>query len=64
MIPPRFSELTKVRATDERFQGFDDGYVIGSTFRNGGWIYKVSLMEDSETTFDNWIPEECLEKVP
>jgi len=61
MLPPRFSELTKVRVTCERYGDFE-GYVIAWQERNGRWIYKVSLAEDPRTSFDNWIPEEYLEK--
>jgi hypothetical protein len=64
MMPPRFSELTKVRVTCEGVDGSDDGYVIGSIFRDGRWLYKVSVTEDFETTYDNWVPEEWLEKTP
>jgi hypothetical protein len=58
----RFSELNKVRVTCERF-GDNEGYVIASLFRDGKWIYKISISEDPGKleTFDNWIPEECLE---
>jgi len=63
MMPPRFSELTKVRVTCEGVDESDDGYVIGSIFRDGRWLYKVSVTEDRETTYDNWVPEEWLEKI-
>jgi hypothetical protein len=47
----------------ERF-GKYEGYVIASQLRDG-WIYKVSFPDDTTEsgTFDNWIPEECLELV-
>ena len=62
MMKPRFSELNKVRVTCEQFGRFA-GYVIKSLFRDGRWIYKISISEDPRKpdTFDNWIPEECLE---
>jgi len=62
MMEPRFSELNKVRVTCEQF-GKWEGYVIASLFRDGRWIYKVSISDDprKRDTFDNWIPEECLE---
>jgi len=65
--PPKFSEMSKVRSIDKRF-GDCEGYVIGSRFKEGRWIYKFSISEDPRsldprTTFDNWLPEECLELV-
>jgi hypothetical protein len=61
-MTPRFKELNKVRIICERFGDFE-GYVISSRLLNGRWIYKVSFAEDTTKpeTFDNWIPEECLE---
>ena len=64
MIPqmePRFSELNKVRVICEEL-GNDEGYVIASRFKDGSWIYKISVSEDPKSSgmFDNWIPEECL----
>lgn len=61
-MEPRFSELEKVRVICERF-GINHGYVIASQMREGRWIYKISLPDNDRTheTFDNWIPEECLE---
>jgi hypothetical protein len=64
-MPPRFSEMNKVRVICERF-GQYEGYVLASLFRDGRWIYKISISEDPASadpsdTFDNWIPEECLE---
>ncbi len=60
-MSPRFSELSKVRVTGEKF-GEYEGYVIASQFQNGRWIYKISITEDTKTneSFDNWIPEEYL----
>jgi hypothetical protein len=62
---PRFSELNKVRVDSERFGEFQ-GYVIASQFREGRWIYKISISEDPKKpdSFDNWIPEEYLTLVP
>ena len=61
-MAPRFSEMNKVRVVCERL-GKYEGYVIASQFRDGRWIYKISILEDprKSETFDNWIPEECLE---
>lgn len=61
-MSPRFSELNKVRVKCPQ-SGEWEGYVIASQFRDGRWIYKVSLTEDPKTseTFDNWYPEESLE---
>ena len=63
-MAPRFSEMCKVHVIDERFGDYE-GYVISSQFRDGRWIYKVSISENPSTfdSFDNWIPEDCLEKV-
>jgi len=61
-MEPRFSELNKVRVICKEF-GNLEGYVIDWQFRDGRWIYKISISEDPSQpdTFDNWIPEECLE---
>ena len=61
-MAPRFSELNKVRVISEQL-GKYEGYVISSRFLKGRWIYKISISEDPSKpdTFDNWIPEECLE---
>jgi hypothetical protein len=62
-MEPRFSELNKVRVTGEGFDIYE-GYVIAWQFRGGRWIYKISISEDPRTwdSFDNWVPEEWLEK--
>ena len=54
--------MNKVRVTGEQ-SGDYEGYVIGSQFRDGRWIYKISVSLDPSTaeTFDNWVPEEWLE---
>lgn len=59
----RFSELARVRIVGEQFGDYE-GYVVASQFRNGRWIYKISISEDPKKpeTWDNWIPEEFLEK--
>lgn len=59
--PPRFSELNKVRGLG-KFAGCD-GYVIASLFRDGRWVYKISISEDPRKpeSYDNWVPEESLE---
>jgi len=58
----RFSELNKVRTTCEEL-GHYEGYVVASLFKDGRWIYKISISDDTKgkEIFDNWIPEECLE---
>ena len=66
-MAPRFSEMNKVRVTGEQFGDSYEGYVIASLFRDGRWLYKISISEDPTSadpsdTFDNWIPEECLER--
>ena len=54
--------MSKVRVIREEF-GDCEGYVIASQFRDGRWIYKISISEDprKEDTYDNWIPEEWVE---
>lgn len=63
-MQPRFSELDKVRVDREEF-GIFEGYIIASVFRNGRWVYKISFSEDPRKaeSFDNWIPEEWLERI-
>lgn len=58
----RFSELNKVRTTCEEYGPYE-GYVVASLFKDGRWIYKISISDDpkGKEIFDNWIPEECLE---
>ncbi len=61
-MEPRFSELSKVRVIGEEWGDYE-GYVIASQFRDGRWIYKLSISDDvrGKDIFDNWVPEECLE---
>jgi hypothetical protein len=61
-MSPRFSEMNKVRVNDRENEPYE-GYVIASQFRDGRWIYKLSISEDPSKpdTYDNWIPEEWLE---
>ena len=61
-MEPRFSEASKVRVISEELGDYE-GYVIGSLFRDGRWIYKLSISDDprGKETFDNWVPEDCLE---
>ena len=61
-MSPRFSELNKVEVmspTSERWEG----YVIASQFRDGRWMYKISMTEDPQKSksFDCWFPEEWLQ---
>ena len=63
---PKFSEMNKVRPSDKQRFGDYEGYVIGSLFKDGRWLYKLSISEDPRSldpsiTFDNWLPEESLE---
>lgn len=57
--------MNKVRIACKKREVFGDyeGYVVGSQFRDGRWIYKISISEDpkKKETYDNWLPEECLE---
>jgi hypothetical protein len=61
-MEPRFSEMNKVRVIKEAF-GECEGYVVASQFRDGRWIYKLSISEDptKSETYDNWLPEDWLE---
>jgi hypothetical protein len=62
-MSPRFSEMNKVRVNDRENEPYE-GYVIDSQFRDGRWIYKLSISEDptKPETYDNWLPEEWLER--
>ena len=55
--------MHKVRVIREDF-GECEGYVIASLFRDGRWIYKISISEGPgpAETYDNWLPEEWLER--
>lgn len=61
-MAPRFSELNKVRVNDTKNEPYV-GYVVGSQFKDGRWIYKISISDDPRKTetWDNWAPEEWLE---
>jgi hypothetical protein len=61
-MSPRFSEMNKVRVNDRENEPYE-GFVIASQFRDGRWIYKLSISEDPTKleTYDNWLPEEWLE---
>ena len=61
-MSPRFSEMNKVSVNDGKNETYE-GYVIDSQFRDGRWIYKLSISEDPSKpeTYDNWLPEEWLE---
>ena len=56
--------MNKVRVNDGNNPPYE-GYVIASQFRDGRWIYKVSISDDptKSDTWDNWAPENWLEKV-
>ena len=61
-MSPRFSEMNKVRVNDGENEPYE-GYVIASQFRDGRWIYKISISDDPRKTdtWDNWAPENWLE---
>ena len=42
-----------------------EGFVIKSQFKDGRWIYKISISDDPRKTdtWDNWVPEEWLERI-
>ncbi len=62
-MEPKFSEMNKVRVIDGSNDPYE-GYVIASQLRDGRWIYKLSRPVDgSPETYDNWVPEEWLQKV-
>jgi hypothetical protein len=44
-MAPRFSEMNKIRVNCEKF-GQYEGYVIPSQFRDGRWIYKISISRE------------------
>ena len=60
MTEPKFTELMKVLITGPGCSG--DGYVIGSMWKDGRWLYKLSCADpdNKEASFDNWLPEEWL----
>ena len=64
MKEPRFAELNKVRVNSGKNEPYD-GYVVASQFKDGRWIYKVSISDDPRKTdtWDNWAPEEWLERI-
>jgi hypothetical protein len=61
---PRFSELNKVRVNSGKTEPYE-GYVIKPLFKDGRWIYKISISDDptKTETWDNWAPEEWLERI-
>ena len=63
MKAPRFSELSKIRVNDQTNEPYP-GFVIGSQFKDGRWIYKLSISEDPRKldSYDNWVPEEWCER--
>lgn len=63
MKEPRFSELNKVRVNDTKNEPYE-GYVVDSQFKDGRWIYKISISDNPRKTetWDNWAPEEWLER--
>jgi len=58
---PKFEEMNKV-CVNHPGVGRLEGYVIASMFREGRWIHKISLVESTTETFDNWVPEDWMEK--
>ena len=60
---PRFIEMNKVKVSPPSKEAWE-GYVIESRFKDGRWIYKLSMMEENNTnSFDCWFPEEWLERI-
>lgn len=63
-MEPGFAELSRVCVIDPD-QPPAEGYVVARQFRDGEWLYKVSI-EDSGAptgTFDNWYRENALSEV-
>jgi len=60
-MDPRFSEMNKVLVNNGKSQPYE-GYVIATLFKDGRWIYKLSISKDprSTETYDNWVPEKWL----
>lgn len=60
MNEPKFTELMKVLFTAPGCSG--DGYVIGSMWKDGRWLYKLSCADPDTlgASFDSWFPEEWL----
>lgn len=58
-MTPKFPELAKVRTPDSPPM---EGFIIESRFRDGRWLYKVSLPNPDAPgeTFDNWYAEASL----
>ena len=63
-VEPQFSELNKVRVNDGKNPPYE-GYVIKTLFKDGRWIYKISISDDPRKTetWDNWAPEKWLERI-
>ena len=63
-MSPRFSELNRVKVALPESEQWE-GYVISSQFRDGRWIYKISMTEDPKKaeSYDCWFPEEWLELI-
>jgi hypothetical protein len=60
-MEPRYSEMQKVRTIPPL--PAIEGFVVGKLFRDGRWIYKLSVSDprDPRQSFDSWFPEERLE---
>ena len=63
-MEPLFAELNKVRVNDGKNPPYE-GYVIKTMFKDGRWIYKISISDDPRKTdtWDNWAPENWLERI-
>jgi hypothetical protein len=61
-VTPKFNEMAKVRVRYEN--GPQEGYVVAMKEQDGRWLYKVSHPDQDDTaeTWDNWVPEDWLEK--
>jgi hypothetical protein len=65
MSDPKFTEMMQLRATFPDLPDSSIGFVIDTLFRDGRWLYKLSFADPDfkGATYDNWLPEEWLEKI-
>lgn len=67
-MSPRFLPLVKVRVIDPRFYPPNgksiEGFVIESREKDGRMVTKISMLDGAGEAFENWYPEESLERCP
>ena len=61
-MTPKFGEMAKVRVRYE--SGTQEGYIVAVKEQDGRCIYKISHQDEDDTdeSWDNWVPEEWLER--